>query len=131
MKSLFDNLARWMKTKQISPRRFVVSAAIAFLVVIVVTSLYFLTLYDGAGDSDLPPYLPDTSYETAIKICFIVIAWPLVVIGMIGGDRLFFALFLPLLIPTAFFWAFVIERIFALNTRKAIGAEKKFSKEVG
>ncbi len=119
MAPLIDQLTSKMLKRGLSPRRFFISASIAIALILFAVVLMICNL--DAFDYDLPPYQPNTLYENGAifvsRTIFIVVGWPFLVAALVGGDRLVFLTFLPLLIVTGLYWAFLVEWIVAIKRR--------------
>jgi len=102
-----------MTAHNIQPDRFFASTVFAMTLLVVLVIWVF-----SFPDPDLQPYPPYTPFEIVLRILCLVVAWPVGVVAAIGGDGAAFFLFFPLWVLTGLFWAFVVEWIFRLKTRK-------------
>jgi len=94
-------------------------AAIAFALSLLALGLFFYLVSRGVGDSDLPPYTPDTTAERIGVVISAVVLWPLAVTGLLLGHDPHRVLWLPLSFLGGLFWAVIIELILiAKNARR-------------
>jgi hypothetical protein len=101
-------------------RRVYIGRLAFFTVMISGLAFYLLAVTSTFGDSDLPPYYPDTFGEMVVTATLRLLFLPLIGICADFGDSPPFILIVPLWLLSGFFWAVVIE--FAAAGLKRMGA---------